>query len=87
MNFPHSQPAANNLTRKARQRRAEAGPISEEWDIEDHLIALSGRLSPLKAVGVGLLDAAIRMYRVLWPNAETPATADELSRCLMAYEK
>ena len=44
-------------------------------------------LSPMRALGVGLLDAAIRAYRVLWPKCETPASIDELSRCLQAYEK
>ena len=77
----------DNVTLKARERRAKSGPISEEWNIDDHLTALSSRLSPMRALGVGLLDAAIRVYRVLWPCAETPASVDELSWCLQACEK
>ena len=41
----------------------------------------------MRALGVGLLDAAIRAYRVLWPKCETPASIYELSRCLQACEK
>jgi len=85
-NFPHSQPAAENTTSKARLKRAESGPISEAWDIEDHLTALNARLSPLKAIGVDLLDAAIRAYNVLWPGSQAPASVSELARCLMASE-
>ena len=32
------------------------------------------------------MDAAIRAYRVLWPRSSTPATNDELSKCLQASE-
>lgn len=67
-------------------KRAESGPIAEAWDIEDHLTALNARLSPLKTIGVHLLDAAIRAYNVLWPGSEAPASVSELARCLMASE-
>lgn len=84
--FPHSQTAAENITRKAREKRAESGPISETWEIEDHLTALNARLSPLRAIGTELLDAGIRTYRVLWPESEPPQTVAELSKCLLAAE-
>ena len=85
--FPHSQPATDNVTRKARAKRAKSGPVSAEWSIDDHLSALGARISPMKSLGVGLLEAAIRVYTVLWPTAETPASVDELSRCLQGAEK
>ena len=84
--FPHSQAAADNVTRRARQKKAATGPISEAWDIDDHLTALNARLSPLKTIGVNILDAAVRVYRVLWPESEAPASVTELSHCLQACE-
>ena len=41
----------------------------------------------MRAIGVGLVDAAIRVYRAFWPSAETPAMVDELSRCLQGCEQ
>ena len=41
----------------------------------------------MRALGVGLLEAAIHVYRVFWPSAETPASVDELSRCLQGCEQ
>ena len=85
--FPHSQPAADNVTNKARAKRAQSGPISAEWNIDDHLTALGARLSPMRSLGVSLLEAAIRVYNIFWPKAETLATVDELARCLQGAEK
>ena len=84
--FSHSKDAALNTVRKARAKRAEAGPIPEEWDIEDYLNALNARISPLKAIGLDLLDAGIKVYRALWPGSQTPATIEELSKCLSGAE-
>ena len=85
--FPHSLPVVDNFTHKARAKRAQSGPVSVEWNIDDHLTALGARLSPMKSLGVGLLEAAIRVYNVFWPGAQIPATVDELSRCLQGAEK
>ena len=74
------------MTRKFRERKIQDGPISSEWDMDDHMVALKARMSPLKAVGVGLLSAAIRVYRVLWPQCEPPALVDELTACLLTCE-
>ena len=41
----------------------------------------------MRSLGVGLLEAAIRVYNVFWPTVETPATVDELARCLQGAEK
>ena len=60
--FAHSKAAALNTVRKARAKRAETGPIPEEWDMEDYLTALNARISPLKAIGLDLLDAGIKAY-------------------------
>ena len=56
--FPHSQPAADNITNKARAKRAKSGPISVEWNIDDHLTALGARLSPMRTLGVGQIGRA-----------------------------
>ena len=85
--FPHSQPATDNVTSKAQAKRAQSSPISMEWNLDDHLTALGARLSPMRSLGVGLLEAAIRVYNVFWPTAKTPATVDELARCLQGAEK
>ena len=84
--FSHSKAAALNTVRRARTKRAEAGPIPEEWDIEDHLSALNARISPLKAIGMDLLDAGIRAYRALWPGSQAPVSIEELSKCLTGAE-
>ena len=55
--------------------------------MDDHLVALKSRMSPLKTIGVELLSAAIRAYNVLWPGSEAPASVIELSKCLMACEE
>ena len=79
----------------SREQRYPPGPTKESrvranlGGVGDRgpLTALKTRLSPMRALGVGLLDAAIRAYRVLWPNTDTPASVDELSRCLQGREK
>ena len=63
--FPHSKAAADNNTNKFRRKRIQEGPISAEWDVDDHLVALKARMSPLRTIGVGLLTSAIRVYNVL----------------------
>ena len=68
-NFPHSKAVANNSTRKFQERKIRDGPISAEWDMDDHMVALKSRMSPLRAVGIGLLSVAIRVYRVFWPES------------------
>ena len=55
--------------------------------MDDHLVALKSRMSPLRTIGVELLSAAIRAYNVFWPESQAPASVDELSKCLMACEE
>ena len=85
--FPHSKVAADNSTRKFRQKKIQEGPISAEWDMDDHLVALKSRMSPLRAIGVELLSSAIRAYSVLWPECEHPKSVDELAKCLLGSEE
>ena len=68
-------------------KKIRDGPISADWDMDDHLVALKSRMSPLKTMGVELLSSAIRAYNVFWPESQAPASVDELSRCLMACEE
>ena len=72
---------------RARAKRAEAGPISGEWDVEDHLVALNARLAPLKSIGTELLDAGIHVYRKLWPGATPPDNVSDLAQELMKTER
>ena len=63
-----------------------AGPIPAEWDIDDNLSAMLARLSPLKIIGVDLLNAAIRVHKVLWPGTEAPKSVGDLARLLQGSE-
>ena len=85
--FEHSKIAAANITAKARAKRAESGPLPEEWDIEDHLVALKARISPLKCIGTDLLTASIRVHGTLWPGRAPPKSVAELCRGLQGAEK
>ena len=76
--FAHSKAAALNTVRKAQAKRAEAGPIPEEWDIEDHLTALNARISPLKAIGMDLLDVASEFTE---PYGQDPRLRLQLKNC------
>ena len=65
-------------------RKAEKhGPLPDEWTIEDHLIALASRVSPLKIVGVDLFTAAVRAFKVLWPGEAAPKSPEDLANRLM----
>ena len=77
---------SHQAKQKLRERRIRDGPISAEWDMDDHLVALKSRMSPLRAVRIGLLSAAIRVYNIFWPGSQPPASVDELSKCLLACE-
>ena len=72
---------------RARAKRAEVGPISGEWDVEDHLVALNARFAPLKSIGMELLDAGVHVYRKLWPGATPPDNVSDLAQELMKTER
>jgi hypothetical protein len=82
-NFPHSEPVAALVVKKARQKRAEEGPISAEWDQGDHLLTLQARLKPLQSFGVDMLQTAIRTFSVLWPGEDTPNSCKGLAEALL----
>ena len=54
-----------------------------DWQVEDHLIAFSHRISPLKNAVSGLLGAGMHVFRVLWPDAEMPNSPITLAKALM----
>ena len=59
-------------------------PISmADWQVEDHLIAFSHRIKPLKIDVSKLLDAGVHVFRSLWPDAETPRSPNALAEALM----
>jgi hypothetical protein len=53
---------------KARSERAIPVEESEEWDMEDHLVAMSACVGPLQGKSTDILDALIRCHNVLWPG-------------------
>ena len=57
--FEHSRDAANLAVAAAREKHAGKGPVSDSWDIEDHLTALKARIVPLRSIGAELISAAI----------------------------
>ena len=54
-----------------------------DWQVEDHLIAFSYRIKPLKTAVSKLLDAGVHVFRSLWPDAETPRSPNALAEALM----
>jgi hypothetical protein len=59
--------------------------LDAPWDPYDHLVALSARVSHMRAVDRNLADipeVAIQLFKVLWPEEEVPAnlslTSDRL---------
>ena len=54
-----------------------------DWQIEDHLVAFSYRIGPLKTAMSKLLDAGVHVFRSLWPDAETPRSPIDLAEALM----
>ena len=55
----------------------------DDWKVEDHLIAFSHRIRPLKTAVLKLLDAAIEVFHALWPDTEMPSGPYELADALM----
>ena len=84
--FPQSDPVATTSVKKSRRQQIKLGPISTEWSIDDHLLALRSRISPLRVLGVDLLSAAIRAHSVLWPDSEATKSVAELAACLLGSE-
>nr|XP_051229861.1 uncharacterized protein LOC127347739 [Lolium perenne] len=82
--FPDSQAYA--LKKVAERRIAQAYKnLDAPWDPYDHLVALSARVSHMRAVDRNLADipeVAIQLFKVLWPEEEVPAnlslTSDRL---------
>ena len=84
--FPHSETDANNIVAKSREQQIESGPISVDWSINDHLLALNARISPMRTIRVDLLTSAIRAYSVLWPSSGQCKSVAELAVCLQGTE-
>ena len=55
----------------------------EDWKVEDHLIAFSYRIKPLKAAFTKLFDAGLHVFVNLWPEAEIPRSPIALAEALM----
>ena len=62
-----------------------SGKVPDAWTIEDHLIALNSCLRRLKIFGVELFTAAIRAFKVLWPDEADPKSLEALAEHLMDY--
>ena len=70
--FGHTKTAAARMTERAWARRAETGPISDEWEVEDHLMAVRARIGPLNTISTDILNAGIKVYRLLWLDSVAP---------------
>ena len=71
---------------KSRRRQIKEGPISANWSIDDYLLALRSRITPLRVLGVELLTAAIRAHDVLWPDSEPLTGIPDLAARLQGAE-
>ena len=80
--FEHSREAAAKAVAAFREKRAGKGPISDDWDIEDHLVALKARIVPLRSIGTDLLSAAVHVHGALWPSIRGTLSLPELSSAL-----
>ena len=80
--FEHSREAAAKAVATAREKRAGKGPISDAWDIEDHLTALKARIVPLRSIGTELLSAAVHVHGALWPSIRGTLSIPELANAL-----
>ena len=73
---------------KSRRRRVNRGDtISAEWDVDDHLLALHSRISPLRVLGKDLFSAAIRAHAVLWPESAPSKSIRDLAITLQESEQ
>jgi len=81
--FPESEFAAKKRVARAQRLR---GKSSEDWSMEDLVTSLIGRVKPMKVIGVDVVDAALRAFRVLWPDEPRPSTMEGLIRFLDATE-
>nr|XP_051229800.1 uncharacterized protein LOC127347676 [Lolium perenne] len=59
--------------------------LDAAWDPYDHLVALSARITHMRAVDRNLADLpdlAIHLFKVLWPEEQVPASLTFTSDCL-----
>jgi len=82
--FTYTQVAARNITARHRERRNEQNP---DWTVEDHIVAIKSRITPLKTIGSELLEAGVSAFRALWPHEEAPKTTDGLASKLREAEQ
>jgi len=54
-------------------------PIDTEWELDDFLVALQARISPIQRIGCDVMNVAIRLCRILWPKDAVPTTARSLA--------
>ena len=82
--FANIRLLAAKAMREARAKRAKlaGAPPPEAWDIVDHITALKARIAPLKEARIDLLNASLKVHRVLFPEARQARSADELIRNL-----
>jgi hypothetical protein len=72
--FPESQVYAVKKVREDRVAR-EFPNLDAHWDGYDYLVALSARVQHMRSVDrllADLPDAAIQIFKVLWPEEEVP---------------
>ena len=82
--FANIRLLAAKAVREARAERAKlaGAPLPEAWDIVDHITTLKARIAPLKEAHIDLLNASLKVHRVLFPQAWQAWSTDELIRNL-----
>ncbi len=70
---------ADNLVRKVRTQRAQEMRIDTEWELDDFLVALKAWIGPIQKIGCDMMNVAIRLCHILWPEEPSPKTARTLA--------
>ena len=60
--------------------------IDTEWELDDFLVAVKARMGPIQRIGCDVMNAAIRLCRILWPKEPAPKTARALAEKMMDAE-
>src|SRR4051812_22034228 len=76
--FPEAKPVSSKAVIAARERRGVPVDPSQEYSMEDFLIAVGAAIGLMKIMGRDLVQAAIWAYHVLWPNTSGTPDIDEV---------
>jgi hypothetical protein len=83
--YTESQDAAEDVISTFRQQQAEVGVAVDErtlWTMEDYAIACHAWLKPIDNFLLRLLDAAQKIFEVLWLEVAVPTSLHKLTTWL-----